>query len=206
MQLELHTRSSMEMGLLEPVGQLWVIGCLSESCSTQNSIGTNCETAFGVPNNSPNDTAILHDALARQADIAGVPRAFALAIMMQESLGCVFVDTTFGSVSNPGLMQDHDGFASCAGKSHCPPHTIESMLHQGLCGTSSGAGIQQCYAQAHANGRAQRWYQAARIYNSGSLVSTDLTSAYVGNPCYTSDVANRLIGWTSGPSQCTATN
>jgi len=45
------------------------------------------------------------------------------------------------------------------------------------------------------------YYKAARIYNSGSIDPTNLSTSG-SNHCYASDIANRLIGWSAGPSGC----
>lgn len=43
----------------------------------------------------------------------------------------------------------------------------------------------------------QTIYPAMREYNSGSVISSDLSTAPngAGNPAYVSDVAQRLLGW-----------
>lgn len=166
-------------------------------------MGQTCTSAFGVPNTPASALPVLQAALLSESQAAGIPPEFALAIMMQESLGCVFVDTTNNGVINPGLFQDHDGNATCYQQPTCPPAEIQAMVQQGVSGTSSGAGLQQCATQAPGTG-AQRYYQAARIYNSGSLPTDgNLGDALGSTSCYASDIANRLIGWTSGVSQCT---
>lgn len=166
-------------------------------------MGQTCTSAFGVPNTPASSLPVLQAALLSESQAAGIPPQFALAIMMQESLGCVFVDTTNNGVVNPGLFQDHDGNATCYQQPTCPPAEIQAMVQQGVSGTSSGAGLQQCATQAPGTG-AQRFYQAARIYNSGSLpAGGNLGDALGSTSCYASDIANRLIGWTSGVSQCT---
>ena len=47
------------------------------------------------------------------ADATGVDHRFILAVIMQESGGCVRAPTTNYGVRNPGLMQDHNGSGTC---------------------------------------------------------------------------------------------
>lgn len=82
------------------------------------------------------------------------------------------------------------------------------MTRDGVTGTAKGDGLQQCFEQS---GRGQgayideaaRYYRAARLYNSGSIESDgDLGHARGARSCYCSDLANRLIGWHHGLSEC----
>ena len=97
-------------------------------------------------------------------------------------------------------MQSHDGSGTCDGTNPCPDSQIKQMLTDGVHGTSSGDGLQQCLTQCPSSG-AQSYYQAAVIYNSGNLPSN--LDDNTATPCYASDVANRLMGWTTGTSGCT---
>jgi hypothetical protein len=45
------------------------------------------------------------------------------------------------------------------------------------------------------------YYKAARIYNSGSIDLTNLSTSG-SNHCYASDIINRLISWSARPSGC----
>lgn len=50
---------------------------------------------------------------------------------------------------------------------------------------------------------AMLYYQAARIYNSGSIpMNGDLSGSTGSTWCYVSDVVNRLMGWASAPKEC----
>ena len=68
------------------------------------------------------------------------------------------------------------------------------MIRDGTGGTASGdglAGILNRVGRADASA----WYNAARIYNSGSLPgSDDLDGTPRATLCYVSDIANRLTG------------
>lgn len=77
------------------------------------------------------------------------------------------------------------------------------MVADGAGGVGGNAGLKQGLAAATAGDIAQKTYQAARIYNSGSVgAGGDLAIAGQSTPCYSSDIANRLIGFV-GTSPCT---
>ncbi|KAF2861745.1 hypothetical protein K470DRAFT_293997 [Piedraia hortae CBS 480.64] len=150
-------------------------------------------------------------AILASAASSGVDAWFVLAIVIQESGGCVRVPTTSYSVSNSGLMQSHEGSHSCNSGAQvttpCPAEEIQGMITEGMQGTASSStyalhgGISQA---AHVD--VSRFYKAAKIYNSGSIpTGGDLTStAGAATYCYSSDIANPLVGWTSGTSGCQA--
>jgi hypothetical protein len=77
-------------------------GLISQSCSQ-----------FGQANNSDEETQEVHDAILSLAGSTGVDARFILAVVMQESKGCVRAPTTNWGVRNPGLMQDHNGSGTC---------------------------------------------------------------------------------------------
>jgi len=117
-----------------------------------------------------------------------------LAVIMQESNGCLRVPTTDNGVRNPGIMQSHNGMAF---DPSAPCTTIHQMITDGTQGTAYGDGLVQLI-NAHGD-----YYTAFRAYNSGS-VSADgnLSNGNGATPCYVSDIANRLRGWTDAPSTC----
>ena len=157
-----------------------------------DTINESC-TQFGQANNSPEETSELQAAILSVASSSGVDSRFILAIVMQESKGCVRVDTTYGSVPNPGLMQDHDGSNTCYNVNPCPDSEIVGMIQDGTTGTSSGQGLQQILDGLSTTG-AQQVYQAARIYNSGSIPSDGNLSEGGSTSSYASDIADRLGG------------
>jgi len=136
---------------------------------------------------------------------------------MQESHGCTRAWTTNYGVNNPGLMQSHDGTGSCnlglsnnsvsvttpgPVKNPCPASDITQMIHDGVMGTPSGDGLKQTLAQA-GNTTVARFYRAARIYNSGSVAPSGMLGQGIATHCYSSDIANRLLGkLTGGASAC----
>lgn len=183
---------------------------MKESCSQ-----------FGQANNSDEEIQAIHDAIEQVAAQTYVDHRFILAVVMQESGGCVRAPTTYGSVANPGLMQDHAGSATCYGVNPCPASTITQMISEGskrsnhhlkmrkmandasAAGTSSGDGLANCLNEAPAGSGAQAFYQAARIYNSGSIDSSGDLGKGVATHCYASDIANRLTGWVTAQKTCT---
>ena len=160
---------------------------------------------FGQADNSPDETSAIQSAITSVAASTGVDNRFILAVIMQESGGCVRVPTTNGGVRNPGLMQDHNGQGTCndAGvvQNPCPDAEITQMIQEGTGGTPDGDGLQQCLTEAGASD-VSRFYKAARIYNSGSIDPSGDLGAGGATHCYCSDIANRLLGYT-GQSQCT---
>ena len=179
-----------------PAQSSWV-GTFEEMFSYNQGILQNSCTQFNVPNNSEQEIADISSGIQTVSGQTGVDPRFILAIMLQESNGCVRAPTTNGGVINPGLFQDHDGSASCNNggvvTNPCPADTITAMISQGVAGTSSGAGLVQCISQAATSGATQ-YYIAARIYNSGSVAAGGNLGEGVATHCYSSDIANRLTG------------
>ncbi|KAF1983688.1 carbohydrate-binding module family 50 protein [Aulographum hederae CBS 113979] len=136
---------------------------------------------------------------------SGVDARFILAIVMQESNGCVRVPTTDNGVRNPGLMQCHNGTATCNDggvvRDPCPNETVGLMVKEGVLGTAYGDGLKQTLAKAGVTDTS-KFYRAARLYNSGSIDASGDLGKGVATHCYASDVANRLTGWYSGESKC----
>ncbi|PMD28204.1 carbohydrate-binding module family 50 protein [Hyaloscypha hepaticicola] len=162
-------------------------------------------TQFGVADNSDAEISEISTAIQSVSASTGIDARFILAIMMQESNGCVRAPTTNYGVVNPGLMQSHNGAGSCNDgtvQNPCPQSEVTQMITDGTAGTSSGDGLKQCLAQAGTTD-VSMYYKAARIYNSGSIASTKNLGQGIATHCYASDIANRLTGWSSGPSSCT---
>ncbi|KAL7781767.1 glycoside hydrolase [Trichoderma ceciliae] len=157
-------------------------------------------------NDSGQEVGAIWDGIQMAAAATGVDHRFILAIIMQESHGCVRVQTTNGGVRNPGLMQDHNGVATCNEngfvQNPCPSSTIYQMISEGTAGTTSGDGLANCINQSGRND-VSAFYRAARIYNSGSISRTGQLQNGIATHCYASDIANRLTGWVNASSGCT---
>jgi hypothetical protein len=169
--------------------------------ANQGRITSSC-AAFGQKNNSPQETEDLRKAILQVSKECGVDSRFTLAAVLQESGGCVRVPTTTYSVSNPGLLQSHNGTHSCFNKDPCPDSEIIGMLHDGIDGTTAGPGFKQLMKTVGTSG-AQQYYRTARAYNSGSVAADGNLGEGVATHCYCSDIANRLSGWSTGDSTCT---
>jgi hypothetical protein len=144
----------------------------------------------------------VHDAIQSVGSSANIDPRFILAVMMQESSGCVRVHTTTGSAPNPGLMQS-GGQATCNSgtpMTPCPQSMIQNMISDGI---NAAGGLKLTYAKANGPGNAQKFYQAAYLYNSGinAPLSTGNLAANAATACYASDIANRLTGFV-GDSKC----
>ena len=159
---------------------------------------------WSVPNDSASEINDIYNSIQTVASQTGIDARFILAIMMQESNGCVRAPTTNWGVRNPGLMQDHNGAATCnenGVQNPCPSSTITQMILDGAAGTSSGDGLKQCLAESGATD-VSMYYKAARIYNSGSITAGGNLGGGVATHCYASDVANRLTGWITAARTC----
>ena len=75
-------------------------------------MSTSC-AQYNQTNNSPQEIQDIKKAILDVSNKTSVDNRFILAVVMQESKGCVRVPTTSLEVANPGLMQDHGGSASC---------------------------------------------------------------------------------------------
>ncbi|KAI9733614.1 MAG: hypothetical protein M1834_003216 [Cirrosporium novae-zelandiae] len=123
--------------------------------------------------------------------ISHVDYRFILAIILQESIGCVNVINTDNGVRNTGIMQAHDGavFAGNSATPYAQQASIIQMVMDGTQGTLSGDGLVQCI------NRYGNIYEAARCYNSGSVDSSDVNYPFTSTASYVNDIANRMTGW-----------
>jgi hypothetical protein len=162
---------------------------------------------YKIPNDEEAEVGAIYDAIQQVARETKVDHRFILATIMQESGGCVRVPTSNGGVRNPGLMQDHNGAATCNSDiTHkvqypCPKGVILEMIREGTAGTKSGDGLAQCINESKASD-VTAFYKAARIYNSGAIAPSGNLQDGVGTHCYASDIANRLTGWIYAPHKC----
>src|SRR4051812_28789357 len=91
-----------------------------------------------LPLNTDAELDDLKSAIQQVSGETGVDDRFILAVVLQESSGCVRAPTTNGGVRNPGLIQDHDGTGTCNSdvapygvQSPCPQDQIRQMIHDG---------------------------------------------------------------------------
>ncbi|KAI7973351.1 hypothetical protein EIK77_002290 [Talaromyces pinophilus] len=168
-------------------------------------------SAYGFENDSEDEINDINNAIKSVSASSGVDARFILAIVMQESTGCVRVGGTNNGVFNPGLMQSHNGKGTCntgVPLSPCPSDEITQMITDGTTGTVDGPGLQQLLQEAaspkYGASGATMYYLAARMYNSGSIAPDGNLGQGGATACYASDVANRLLGWSTGPTACQA--
>lgn len=170
-------------------------GVMSASCSQ-----------WGIPNNSEGETISIKHAIYQAEKSSGADARFILSIIMQESKGCVRTQTTDNGVINPGLMQSQEGSDSCNSDGYihnpCPESEILQMIMDGAEGTPAGPGLKELIAQEGGSAHMASFYKAARAYNSGTVASSGNLGQGIATHCYASDIANRLLGWTDGPSLC----
>lgn len=172
---------------------------------------TSCSTRYNQADDSGPEVGAIYDSIQQIATETKVDHRFILAVIMQESGGCVRVKTTtsmdINGVRNPGLMQDHDGDGTCNSdithevQNPCPTATIMQMIREGSAGTSTGDGLAQCINLSGSSG-ATAFYDAARLYNSGSIDSSGDLCKGIATHCYASDIANRLTGWVMAAHSC----
>lgn len=75
-----------------------------------------------------------------------------------------------------------------------------------VAGTSEGHGFAEDINEQASivnNEVAEAYYRAARLYNSGSIDSSNDLEKGDAEHCYASDIANRLMGWTDSQRLCT---
>ena len=159
-------------------------------------ISKSCTWLKEGEDNTSEDNVDIYNAIQDRANASLVDHRFILAIILQESHGCVRVGHTksSGGVTNPGLMQSHNGDAFSESN---PSLSILAMVQDGTQGTKYGDGLVQNL------NRYGDPYSASRGYNSGHIApSGDLSDAAGATACYASDVANRLMGWVNADSTC----
>jgi hypothetical protein len=184
-----------------PFETLWDINqnIMNSSCSEIWSLGSGTD-------NTEQELANVKSAIEELSAETKIDKVFIYVVMQQESLGCVRVRTTSFSHANPGLFQSNQGAGSCNNGTNiqipCPQSEIKQMIQDGVAGTPSGDGLEQLFEKATGE-TAQKYYRAARMYNSGSLDPSGSLGRGGATACYCSDIANRLLGWSQGASKCT---
>ncbi|KAF2665286.1 hypothetical protein BT63DRAFT_60689 [Microthyrium microscopicum] len=159
---------------------------------------------FHVPNNSDQEIATIFTATGDIGREVGMDPRFILAIMLEESNACVRAPTTNNGVRNPGVMQSHNGAGTCNDghvQSPCPKDAIYQMIRDGVQGTAYGDGLRQLVSKAPGPAD-NKYFAAARMYNSGSIDPSGHLENGVATHCYVSDVANRLRGWVRAQKNC----
>lgn len=183
----------------------------NNSCSwdaNKDSIGKSCIAP--IPQNSAEETQFIHDGILSESKASGVDARYILAVVMQESHGCVRVGATASpgeKINNPGIMQSHNGGNNCvdAGSKPCSQEKIVGMIQDGTSGTKEGDGLKQGIDKAKkdlgSKSDSQSIFISARLYNSGlnsykagSDLAVDTEEEPGATPSYSSDIANRVLG------------
>lgn len=153
------------------------------------------------PGQTPEETAQLRQAiLAVDKETGYNDAAGILTQVVQESGGCVRIESTRGQYTNPGLLQSCDGKHTCAGQAQCPYATIEAMIRDGVAPNEKKSDLVDA-RQIAGGSDAMTMYRAARIYNSGMQSIVPAADGHLwregmlGIRCYASDYANIRIGW-----------
>lgn len=174
------------------------------------TLQTSCKNLGYKTNNNDQQIQQIYDAIQNRSAVSLVDHRFIFAIILQESHGCVYVESTTSQsgVKNPGLMQTHNGHDYNSAHS---AESILAMVQDGTQGTyaTAGNGTTGNGATGGGEGLVQNLnyyttlYGAARGYNSGYIPNSgDLSEAGGATACYVTDVANRLTGWVNAESKC----
>ena len=171
--------------------------------SNLDVLRSSCKSQGWGQDNTEEEIGHIRKAIKQISSDSKVDSRFIMAVMMQESNGCVRVKSTNNGYNNPGLMQSHEGSHTCNDGTPtfpCSYETIYGMINDG---TTGPAGLQYCLKQEGGDD-STTYYKAARVYNSGHVDGSGNLGLGGATACYASDIANRLLGWGSGPSKCNA--
>lgn len=163
------------------------------------SIQKSCSVLGYGDDNTDEENQDIYDSIQNRANASLVDHRFILAVVMQESHGCVHIppSTSQSGVKNPGLMQSHNGHSFSS--SHASL-SILAMIQDGVQGVEGEDGGHGLVQNLNIYGDP---YSAARGYNSGYIAASgDLSDGAGATACYVSDVANRLTGWVDAKSTC----
>ncbi|KAG6008253.1 hypothetical protein E4U21_004715 [Claviceps maximensis] len=141
--------------------------------------------------NTESEINAIYDGIQRASGASGVDHRFVLAILMQESYGCVRSPSTNYGIRRAGMMQSYDGDFSCNEgivQYPCPEHFIWKMIDEAVAGSRHGEGLAGCLNRIEGDD-ASVFYKAARLYNSGFISTTKELQNGVGSHCYASDIA-----------------
>ncbi|KIW68520.1 hypothetical protein PV04_04460 [Phialophora macrospora] len=180
--------------------------------NVKNYIGKRC--GDDVPPNTDSESNDMKISILTVAADSYVDPRFVVAVVMQESNGCVRVQTTSDDNPNPGLLQSFKGKGTCNHNgtfdTPCPTAVINQMVIDGVAAPIDGVTIVGALNQAAelpGVEPAQAYYRAARFYNSGPESLPPAANGDLGSNitaatrCYASDIANRLLGWSNGSTR-----
>jgi hypothetical protein len=149
-----------------PDASTWV-SSFDETFKANNDILKGACKQFNVPSNSDKEITDIDSGIKQVSNEAGIDSRFIFVVLLQESNDCVRPPTTNYGVRNPGLMQDHDGKATCNEggniQNRCPAETIAQMIRDGVAGTAAGDGLKQTLVQAPGQWRREVLWSCAHI-------------------------------------------
>ncbi|TFL07903.1 hypothetical protein BDV98DRAFT_42485 [Pterulicium gracile] len=161
--------------------------------------------------NSDSENAFMRASILKYASQSGLDARFILVAVQQESSMCVRVRTTVSpnaGARNPGLLQSANGVHTCndvgAGVpllNPCPEAQIDGMISDGV-GFTTTWGLMQVVQRGGGAQFVSSYYRGAVLYNSGIMPASGNLGQGRSNPCYASDIANRLMGWAADSSPC----
>jgi hypothetical protein len=78
------------------------------------------------------------------------------------------------------------------------------MITDGL-GITTSDGFMQCVNEKAGASDVSKYYKGALYYNSGVMPESGNLGKGRANACYSSDIANRVMGWSGNRSPCNKT-
>lgn len=105
--------------------------------TNQHLITRSCDLLYKQPNNNAQEMSYLYDAIKQVAHETRVDHRFILAVVMQETKGCVRAasSTAADGTHNPGLLQSFKGTHTCNNdgkvQNPCPQDQILGMIRDG---------------------------------------------------------------------------
>ncbi|CAG5149603.1 uncharacterized protein ALTATR162_LOCUS2405 [Alternaria atra] len=141
--------------------------------ANQDFIKVSCKHDGWGDNNSDAGTQAIRDSIKTESETSGVPTELILAVMMQESKGCVRAPTSQSDAHNPGLMQGA-GTASCHSLaqgpvSPCPTSKIRDMIHEGTAGQGLRTSLKESLDAFSTTTDDSKYYKAAPLQHATLL-------------------------------------
>lgn len=167
---------------------------------------------YGVTGMSATEVRDLKDAIYQAAFLANMYASAILALILQETGGCVRVPKTSDGLLEGVLRTRVEGGGYNCDRDtlfegqDCSYDNMKHMVYRGLFEPDVGFRIAvEKGAALHPHDDYEvRYYWGVRIRKSqGNFHRALPMEKYPeGNPCYVSDFANRMVGWVGSESPC----
>lgn len=182
-----------------PLKNLWIT--LDDMVAMNRKVMLESCAQYSVESNNDTDINNLRDMIMEVSHDKMVDATFILAIVLQESQGCV---RRPNATSKEGLSTLNGvllgkGTAKCEGLAACQRSTIREMLENG------GSGVPESDLRSlvaaiekntdHNPQHSLNYYRAAYVYSTAVANIPARFEDAIPRHCYVSDVANRLVGW-----------